>query len=155
MTTAVKPSARVAYVPGSVRFTYRAREQRTARCRTWLSANPDMAWCAECLLCGEWLTGSATRGQAAARVTDPRTGHAKYCHALNGCHCSQPHLTAALAARIGVADSYPYELAGWLFALAGGVRRYLPPRLDLNGVPFGGPEFGSGGYRWARYGTEA
>jgi hypothetical protein len=57
--------------------------------------------------------------------------------------------TRELAARLGASEEYPRELAGRLFALAGGTRRYLPPRLDRCGTPHGGPEHGSGGYRWA------
>ena len=35
-----------------------------------------------------------------------------------------PHLTAAMAARIGVKDSYPQNRARELFRMAGGTRRY-------------------------------
>jgi hypothetical protein len=143
-TAAARP-VRLAYVPGFVKFDRALREQRTARYRTWHSRHPDMAYCAECLLCGEWGSGFTSREQAAASITG---SHASFCHVINGCHCPEPHLTAAIAARVGVVDSYPYDMSGWLFALAGGTRRYLPPRLDRNGTPFGGPEFGSGGYNW-------
>lgn len=146
-TTTATPPTRMAYVPGSMEFTHAARAQRTERYQTFRFADKTMGWGFECLLCGDWRSGYADREAA---VTGYSRAHAGYCHVINGCHCSQPHLTAALAARIGVKDYYPYALAGWLFALAGGVRRYLPPQYDLNHVPFGGPEFGSGGYRWTR-----
>lgn len=136
-----------AHVPGSVKLTDAAREVRTGRYRTWRSPHPDMAWCAECLLCGDWRSGYASRETAAGYMTG---AHAGSCHVLNGCHCPQPHLTAALAARIGVKDEFPGELSGQLFARACGVRLYLPPAGDMNGVPSGGPAFGSGGYRWRK-----
>ena len=125
---------RLAYVPGSVKFTVPACEQRTASYRTWRSPHPDMAYCAECLLCGEWSSGYTARLGARFWVTRV---HARYCHVENGCHCPQPHMTAALAARIGVKDSYPLNRARELFRMAGGTRRYLPPSADLKGVLFG------------------
>lgn len=140
-------STAIFHTPGATRFAACFRERRTARYRSWVSPHRDMVYCAECLLCGAWQAGYTTRQGAEFWVT---AVHARYCHVINGCHCTEPHLTAQLAARLGVCGAYPRELASWLFALAGGVRRYLPPRRDLNGVPFGGPEFGSGGYRWTR-----
>ena len=122
------------YVPGSTVFTVPVQERRTATYRTWHSPHADMAWGAECLLCGEWQSGYTTREGAgfwADRV------HGNYCHVTNGCHCRLPHLTAAMAARIGVKDSYPQSSARVLFRMAGGTRRYLPPSADLNHVPFG------------------
>lgn len=146
MTTTTAPGriTPMAYVPGFGRYK---NERRTERYRTWDSPHPDMAWCFECLLCGDWRSGYASREAA---VSGYGSAHAGYCHVVNGCHCRQPHLTAAMAARIGVKDQFPAALSGWLFALAGGVRRYRGPAYDLNRVPFGGPEFGSGGYRWTR-----
>lgn len=133
-------------VPGSAKLSPSAREARTRRYRTWRGQHPGLAWCAECLLCGDWRSGYPTRELAAQYVS---AVHAASCHVLNGCHCPQPHLTAVMAARLGIRDEYPRELAGRLFALAGGTRRYLPPHLDRRGTPHGGPEHGSGGYRWA------
>lgn len=147
MTAIVNARTRVAYVPGSMEFTCAARARRTGQYQTFRFAATEMGWGFECLLCGDWRSSYADR---AAAVAGYSRSHAGYCHVINGCYCPQPHLTAAMAARIGVKDSYPYELSGWLFRLAGGVRRYLPPRLDLHKTPFGGPEFGSGGYAWRR-----
>ena len=117
------PAGRTAYVPGSVRFTFPAHEARTSHYRTWHSPHRGMAWCGECLLCGDWRSGFASREQAASAIARV---HARYCHVVMGCHCPQPHLTAALAARIGVTDSYPYELSGTLFAMAGGCGATCP-----------------------------
>jgi hypothetical protein len=124
----------LAYVPGSTVFTVPVHEQRTATYRTWHSPHADMSYGAECLLCGEWQSGYTTREGAefwADRV------HGNYCHVTRGCHCRQPHLTAAMAARIGVKDSYPQNRARELFRMAGGTRRYLPQSADLKGVLFG------------------
>lgn len=126
----------VSYVPGSVRFTYQAREQRTATYSTWRGKG-DMGWCAECLLCGQWTSSQATRAAAAEWATG---NHPGWCHVVQGCHCPQPHITAAMAARLGLGADYPRHLAAVLFRMAGGRRRYCPPHLDLNHVPFGAPE---------------
>ena len=115
--------------------------------RIWHSPHTGMAHGAECLLCGQWTAGHADRERAARWAT--RT-HPGWCHVVTGCHCPEPHLTAEMAARIGVKDSYPRTEAATLFRMAGGVRKYLPPSPDLNGIPHGGPEFGSGGYAWTR-----
>lgn len=133
------------YVPGSAKLSAAALEERTGRYRTWRAQDPGMAWCSECLLCGDWRSGYPSREAAAGYMTG---GHAGYCHVLNGCHCTQPHLTAAMAARTGVEDGYPSEAAGQLFAQAGGTRMYRAPVRDLNGTSSGGPPFGSGGYDW-------
>jgi hypothetical protein len=147
-TTAPRlPDSLLAYVPGSTVFDRGLRERRTDVYRTWHSPHRDMAYGAECLLCGEWSSSYQTRQGAEFWV---QRVHARYCHVLTGCHCRQPHITAAMAARIGIRDSYPLNEARTLFRMAGGVRKYLPPQLDLNRVPFGGPEYGSGGYRWTR-----
>jgi hypothetical protein len=122
------------YVPGAVRLTGPAREQRTGTYRTWVGRD-DMGWCAECLLCGEWSSSGPARG-AAARWGAER--HPHFCHAVNGCHCREPHITAAMGARLGLGAAYPRHLAGTLFRLAGGVRKYRPPAVDYWGVPHHG-----------------
>ena len=126
----------VGYVPGSTQFTYRAQERRTATHRTWLAAK-GMGWCVECLLCGQWEAGHASR-EAAARWESER--HASWCHVANGCHCPQPHITAAMGARLGLGTDYPRHLGEVLFRLAGGRRKYLEPSPDRHGTPFGAPE---------------
>jgi hypothetical protein len=101
---------------------------------------------AECLLCGTWTNGHKTRGEATIWATRV---HPTWCHVITGCHCPEPHLTAAMAARIGVKDSYPRAEAATLFRMAAGVRKYRPPGGNGNSGGFG-PEFGSGGYEWTR-----
>jgi len=122
----------MAYVPGSVRFTYAAREQRSATCRTW-HGRQDMGWCWECLLCGDWGSSCATRAQAErmGAVTHPT-----WCHVVQGCHCAGPHITAAMAARLGISAQYPRHLAGILFRLAGGIRKPVPRQVDKYGEPY-------------------
>lgn len=123
----------LAYVPGSAPCPRSAHERRTATYRTWYLPGLSEAG-AECLLCGEWASGYAKRELAelwAGYV------HPTWCHVTRGCHCPDPHLTAALAARIGVKGSYPRHLARDLFAMAGGTRRYLQPRTDRAGNEFG------------------
>ena len=126
----------VAYVPGSVRFTYPAREQRTGTYRTWLGRK-DMGWCCECLLCGQWESSKGTRADAIRWGTE---NHPGWCHVVQGCHCPQPHITAAMGARLGLGDEYPRNLATVLFRMAGGFRKYRAPSLDLHRTPFGAPE---------------
>jgi hypothetical protein len=121
------------YVPGSAPFPRSVHERRTATYRTW-HGQGDAGYGAECLLCGEWRSGLARRGHAELWAT---AVHMTWCHVTHGCHCPDPHLTAALAARIGVKDSYPRSLARELFAMAGGTRRYLQPRTDRIGNEFG------------------
>jgi len=122
----------LAYIPGSVRFTYPAREQRSATCRTW-HGRQDMGWCWECLLCGDWADSCATRAQAerVGAVTHPT-----WCHVVQGCHCATPHITAAMAARLGISGEFPRHLAGILFRLAGGIRKPLPRPVDKYGYPY-------------------
>ena len=122
----------MAYVPGSVRFSYPAREQRTAAYRTWLGSG-DMGWCWECLLCGDWGSSCASRVTAAVQAGGRHPG---WCHVANGCHCYWPHITAAMGARLGLGEQYPRHLAGVLFRMAGGVRKYRAPLIDLNGTVF-------------------
>ena len=124
----------VAYVPGSIAFTVPVHEQRTATYRTWHSPHADMAYSVECLLCGVWTSGYASRTDATAWGAEKHPG---WCHVTQGCHCPMPHLTAAMAARIGVKDSYPQNRARELFRMAGGTRRYLPPSADRQGTLFG------------------
>jgi hypothetical protein len=126
----------VSYVPGSVRFTYAASERRTETYRTW-QGRQDMGWCAECLLCGQWESSHATRAAAIEWATG---NHPGWCHVVQGCHCPQPHITAAMAARLGLGADYPRHLATVLFKLAGGRRKYHPPHLDRYGTPFGASE---------------
>jgi hypothetical protein len=147
MTAAIKQEPAVWYVPGSTVFDPGMRVRYAPGYRTWRSTDPGMAYGAECLLCGDWNPGLPAREDAVrwASVT-----HLVWCHVVNGCYCPAPHLTAEMAARIGVKDSYPREAAATLFRMAGGIRKYRPPSPDLNGTPHGGPEFGSGGYRWTR-----
>jgi hypothetical protein len=124
----------LACVPGSVKFTYQARERRTASYRTWAGKHPDMSWCAECLLCGEW--GSGYTARAGAEFWVDRV-HGFYCHVTRGCHCAEPHITAVMAARLGIRGSYPLSCARELFRMAGGTRRYLQPHVDRAGNEFG------------------
>ena len=126
----------VSYVPGSVQFTYPARERRTATYRTWIGKQ-DMRWCAECLLCGQWNSSGRTRAEAIKWATG---NHPGWCHVVQGCHCHQPHITAAMAARLGLGAEYPRQLGEILFRLAGGRRKYRAPSRDLHGSPFGAPE---------------
>ena len=126
----------VSYVPGSVQFTYAARERRYETYRTWLGKG-DMGWCAECLLCGDWTSSKPNRIHADVWAAD---NHPGWCHVVQGCHCPQPHITAAMAARLGLGADYPRHLATVLFKLAGGRRKYRAPSPDLHGVPFGAPE---------------
>lgn len=123
----------VSYVPGSTQFTYAASEQRTETYRTWLGKG-DMGWCAECLLCGQWTSSQQTRAEAVRWATG---NHPGWCHAVQGCHCPQPHITAAMGARLGIVEDYPRHLGTVLFRMAGGTRRYLPPHVNFNQVPFG------------------
>lgn len=122
------------FVPGSVKCPPLVREHRTSAYRTWHSPHRDMAYCAECLLCGQWDSGYTARPGAQFWA---EAVHAFYCHVARGCHCPQPHLTAAMAARIGVKGSYPQSAARELFRMAGGTRRYLPPQADRGGTLFG------------------
>jgi hypothetical protein len=147
VTAATAQDPAVCYVPGSTVFDGGMHVQYANGYRTWRSPHDGMAYGAECLLCGRWSAAHKTREDAVSWAT--RT-HPGWCHVVTGCHCPEPHLTAVMAARIGVKDSYPRGSAATLFRMAGGVRRYLPPRPDLNGTLFGGPEFGSGGYKWTR-----
>jgi hypothetical protein len=148
MTTAMTTREQaIRYVPGSTKFAPGMHVQYARGYRTWLSTDPSMAYGSECLLCGGWHPGLPSREDAVQWVT---VTHLAWCHVVNGCHCPEPHLTAEMAARIGVKDNYPRKSAATLFRMAGGIRKYLPPSPDLNGIPFGGPEFGSGGYRWTR-----
>ena len=126
----------VSYVPGSVRFTYQAQERRTATCSTWLGTR-GMGWCVECLLCGQWEAGQASR---AAAIRWERECHASWCHVVQGCYCPQPHITAAMGARLGLGSEYPRHLATVLFRMAGGRRKYLAPSPDRHGSPFGAPD---------------
>jgi hypothetical protein len=126
----------VSYVPGSVRFTCPVQERRTAGYRTWLGRK-GMGWCVECLLCGQWESGCASR---TAAIRWERERHASHCHAVQGCHCPQPHITAAMGARLGLGAEYPRHLGTVLFKLAGGRRKYRAPTLDLHKTPFGAPE---------------
>jgi hypothetical protein len=123
-------SVLLACVPGAVRFTYPARERRAGTYRTWLGRD-DMGWCAECLLCGDWSSSGPARA-AAARWGAER--HPRCCHVVNGCHCREPHITAAMGVRLGLGAEYPRRLAGILFRLAGGTRKYRPPAVDYWGV---------------------
>lgn len=126
----------VSYVPGSTRFTYAASEQRAESYRTWLGTK-GMEWCAECLLCGQWTSSQQTRAEA---VEWAAGSHPGWCHVVQGCHCPQPHITAAMAARLGLGADYPRHLGTILFRMAGGFRKYRAPSLDLHHVPFGAPE---------------
>ena len=117
----------VSYVPGQGHFP---SERRTANYRTWLGQK-DMGWCAECLLCGDWTSSQGSREAAVRWVT---AKHPSWCHVVNGCHCRQPHITAAMGARLGLGAEYPRHLGGVLFRMAGGVRRYCPPSVDMQGT---------------------
>ena len=119
----------MAYVPGAARFTCAARERRYETYRTWRGKG-DMGWCAECLLCGEWTSSQPSRIHAGVWAADRHPG---WCHVVNGCHCYQPHITAAMGRRLGLGAEYPRHTGRALFQLAGGVRRYQPPTVDLWG----------------------
>jgi hypothetical protein len=123
---------RMAYIPGSVQFTYRAREVRTESYRTWLGAG-DMNWGWECLLCGDWGSSEPARAAAVARVAG---AHPSWCHVRTGCSCGCPHITAAMAARLGIGGEFPAHLAPVLFRLAGGTRKPCPPCFDRHHTPF-------------------
>ena len=125
---------RMAYLPGSTRFTYRAQERRTEHYRTWRGQG-DMGWCWECLDCGDWASSQDTRADAIRRAA---VSHPDWCHVAQGCHCDQPHITAAQAARLGLAgESYPWRLGTVLLRMAGGKRRHCPPVPDRYGTPHG------------------
>ena len=125
-------SVRMISIPGSVQFSPRVREQRTESYRTWRSPHPDMNWCWECLLCGQWESSQGTREAAQERAG---VSHPGWCHVVTGCSCKYPHITARMAARLGIRDEYPAHLAAVLFRLAGGIRRPCPPCFDRNGTP--------------------
>lgn len=126
-------AALMAYIPGQVRFTYAAREARTENYRTW-QGRGDMGWCCECLLCGWWESSQDSREAAARRAGE---SHPSWCHVRTGCHCRYPHITAAMAARLGLSGGeYPAHLAPVLFKLAGGTRKPCPPCFDRHGTPF-------------------
>jgi hypothetical protein len=137
----------VCYVPGSTQLARALREERTDRYRTWHGSDPELGWWWECLLCGEWNAQAASREAAVIVVS---RAHPSLCHVLVGCYCLQPHLTAEMAARIGIKDNYPADRAAELFRMAGGVRRYRPAEKTLDSTLISGPEFGSGGYQWTR-----
>jgi hypothetical protein len=123
---------RMACIPGSVRFTYRAREHRTENYRTWRGQG-DMGWCWECLLCGHWESRQPARAWAVARVAGI---HPHWCHVSTGCSCRDPHVTAAMATRLGLSGGeFPAHLSVILFRLAGGVRLPCPPCFDRYGTP--------------------
>jgi hypothetical protein len=123
---------RMTYIPGSTVFTYWAHEQRTENYRTWLGST-DMGWCWECLLCGCWESSQDSRAEAVARVAD---SHPSWCHVRTGCSCDNPHITAAMATRLGIEGEFPAHLAPVLFRLANGVRVPCRPCFDRNGTPF-------------------
>jgi len=127
----VKP--RLAYVPGMSALNRTVI--RGDGYRTWHGLM-DMGWCWECLLCGDWGSSEITRQAAVAHAS---VRHRTYCHAVQGCHCPQPHLSTEQAERLGVCGGgqYPYDFGGILFRLADGVRPYCPPSVDRNGVPHG------------------
>ena len=127
-------SAVMACVPGSAQFTLAASEHRCETYRTWYGQK--MGWCAECLLCGEWTSSQHSRVHADVWAADQ---HPNVCHVVQGCHCPQPHITAAMGARLGLGAEYPRHLGTVLFRMAGGRRKYRPPTLDLHRTPFGAP----------------
>lgn len=131
MTTATAAERPMTYVPGGTQFTYPARERRTPTYRTWLGAQ-DMRYCVECLLCGSWESSNATREEATRWGTET---HPRLCHVVTGCHCLYPHITAAVAARLGIGNEVPRHLTRTLFRLAGGRRKYCPPAVDRYGTP--------------------
>lgn len=121
-----------AHVPGSARFAGRAREQRAPGYRTWHGTG-GMGWCAECLLCGQWESSFPSRDTAAGWGTER---HPRWCHVINGCHCRDPHVTAVMAARLGIGPEYPRHLAAVLYAIAGEYRKHRAPVTDCNGTAF-------------------
>src|SRR6185312_5979349 len=86
-----------------------------------------------CLLCGQWGSSERTRQSAADRT---ELVHPTWCHVRTGCSCYHPHITAGMAARLGITDEYPAHLAPVLFRLAGGTRKPCPPCFDMKGTPF-------------------
>lgn len=130
--TVSKPQAmRMASIPGSVRFTYPAREVRTGNYRTWLGRK-GMGWCWECLLCGEWRSSAPAREAA---VVQARDSHPGWCHVRTGCSCRYPHLTVAMTARLGIdGQEYPAHLGPVLLRMAGAIRKPCAPCFDRHGT---------------------
>lgn len=137
-------AARMSPVPGATHLVS-ADADPALTYRTWPMQDGGCGW--ECLLCGEW--GAEESPAAAGRR---RSGHhASWCHVTIGCHCGQPHVTAAQAARLGIGGEYPERLAAVLLLLAGGTRVTRPPIRDKNGTLFGMPRSKS----WAALVNEA
>lgn len=59
--------------------------------------------------------------------------HPAVCHVAQGCHCGTPHITAAMAARLGIGSEYPEHLAEILFRLGGGQRKPVARPVDREG----------------------